>query len=101
MAGVDGKVRDMSRRTLGLITFGLLAALFLLAVTLPIGGTLGAVLFAVVVVLVAVWFFRFSPHGDLWEWAEEVGINPWLGVVLVVLIAVAWLAFRLGLLESL
>jgi hypothetical protein len=91
----------MSRRTLGLTIFGLLTALFLLAMTLPIGGTLGAVLFAVAVLLVAVWFFRFSPYGDLWDWAEEVGINPWLGVVLVVLFAAAWLAFRLGLLESL
>jgi Flp pilus assembly protein TadB len=49
---------DMTRRTLGLVTFGLFAALFLLAVAVPIGGALGAVLLAVVV-LFAVALFAF------------------------------------------
>jgi hypothetical protein len=46
----------MERRTLGLVTVGLLAALFVLVVTVPIGGTVGTVLFGIVVVLVGALF---------------------------------------------
>jgi hypothetical protein len=41
----------MERRTIGLATVGLLAAPFVLVITVPIGGTVGVVLFAIVVVL--------------------------------------------------
>ena len=88
----------MERRTLGLVTVGLLAALFVLVVTVPIGGTVGAGLFAIVVVLLGVLFFRFGPDGDVWDPAEELGINPWLFVLLILVGAVAWMAFRIGLL---
>ena len=65
----------MTRRQLGFVTFGLLAALFVLAAAVPVGGPVGVVLFAAVVVLVAAWFFRFGPHRDLWETPDEWGIN--------------------------
>jgi hypothetical protein len=88
----------MERRTLGLLTVGLLAALFVLVVAVPIGGIVGAVLFAIVVVLVGVLLFRFGPAGDVWDAAEQLGINPWLFVLLIVVGAVVWMAFRIGLL---
>jgi hypothetical protein len=90
----------MTRRRLGFVTFGLLAALFVLALAVPIGGALGVALFGVVALLVAVWFFRFSPHGDLWARGDDVGINPWWAVALVLIMGAAWLAFRVGLLEG-
>jgi hypothetical protein len=88
----------MERRTLGLVTVGLLAAPFVLVVTVPIGGTVGAVLFAIVVVLLGVLFFRFGPSGDVWDAAERLGINPWLFVLLILVGAFVWMAFRIGLL---
>jgi hypothetical protein len=90
----------MTRRRLGFVIFGLLAALFALALAVPLGGPLGIVLFGVVVLLVGVWFFRFHPDGDLWAWADEAGMDPWRAVALVLLLGAAWLAFRMGLLES-
>jgi hypothetical protein len=54
----------------------------------------------VVVVLVAVWYFRFAPWGDLWDAADEWGINPWWAVALVLILGAAWLAFRIGLLNA-
>jgi hypothetical protein len=88
----------MERRALGLITVGFLAALFVLVVTVPIGGTVGTVLFAIVIVLLGVLFFRFGPDGDVWGAAEQLGINPWLFVLLILVGAVVWMAFRIGLL---
>lgn len=90
----------MTRRRLGLVTFGLLAALFALVLAVPVGGALGVVLFGVVVVLVGVWFFRFGPHGDLWEAAGDFGVGAWWAVALVLVLGAAWLAFRVGLLTS-
>jgi hypothetical protein len=87
----------MERRTLGLATVGLLAALLVLVITVPIGGTVGVVLFAIVVVLMGVLFFRFGPDGDVWDAAEQLGINPWIFVLLILVGAVVWLAFRIGL----
>jgi hypothetical protein len=90
----------LSRKTLGLVTFGLLTALFVLALAVPIGGALGAVLFAVVVVLVGIWFFRFGPYGDVVDSSEELRVNPWLAVVLIVVLGAAFFALRVGLLQS-
>jgi hypothetical protein len=53
-----------------------------------------------VVVLVGVWYFRFAPWGDLWEAADEWGINPWWALALVLLLGAAWLAIRVGLLTA-
>jgi hypothetical protein len=96
----SGYLGHMTRRRLGFVTFGLLAALFVLAAAVPIGGAVGVLLFALVVVLVGVWFFRFGPDGDLWEAADEWGINPWWAIGLVLLLGAAWLAFRVGLLNA-
>lgn len=52
--------------------------------------------FAVGVMLVGIWFFRFAPYGDIWVTAGDRGINPWLLVILVLALAVAWLALQLG-----
>lgn len=90
----------MSRTTLALVATGLLAAFFVLTLAFPIGGTVGVVLFAVVVVLVGVLFFRFHPAGDVWDWSREIGINPWLAVVLILLLGALGFAFRWGLLHS-
>jgi hypothetical protein len=90
----------VTRRRLGFITFGLLAALFVLAAVVPIGGAIGVALFAVVIVLVGVWYFRFAPWGDLWDAADEWGIKPWWAVALVLILGAAWLAFRIGLLNA-
>ena len=87
----------MTRRRLGFFTFGLLAALFVLAAVVPVGGAAGVVLFAVVVVLVGVWLFRFGPEGDFWAAADEWGISPWWAVALVVVLGAIWLAIRVGL----
>ena len=56
---------------------------------------MGVALFALVVLLVGVWFFRFGPYGDAWEWAEEAGVNPWLLVALILLGGAALMAWRL------
>jgi hypothetical protein len=90
----------VTRRRLGFITFGLLAALFVLAAAVPIGGAVGVALFAVVVVLVGVWYFRFAPWGDLWDAADEWGINPWWAIALVLTLVAALFAFRIGLLNT-
>ena len=89
----------MTRSQLGVVTVGLLAALFVFTLLVPVGAALGIVLFVVVVALVGILFFRFHPAGDLWQVADEVGINPWWAVVLVLIAAAAWLAFRVGLLQ--
>jgi hypothetical protein len=75
-----------------------LAALFVLVVTVPIGGTVGTALLAIVVVLLGVLFFRYGPDGDVWDPAEELSINPWIFVVFILVGAVVWMAFRIGLL---
>lgn len=93
MAGV-------TKRTLGIVVFGLLAALLVVVAAFPPRGTAGIVMFAVVVVLVGVVFVRFNPAGDLWEAADELGVRPWFLVVAVVLLAAAWGILRLGLLEA-
>ena len=62
----------------------------------PLGGVVGAALFAVVVALVGVWLFRFGPYGDLWEWAREAGVQPWLAVAAVLVVAGALMVWRLG-----
>ena len=90
----------VSRRTLGRVTFGLLAALFALVLAFPIRGGLGVAVFAIVVVLVGVVFFRFHPAGDIWDISEEVGVNPWLAVVLLLVLAAIVFALRYELLHS-
>jgi hypothetical protein len=90
----------MTRGRLRLITFGGLAMLFALVVAVPVGDMLGVVLFALVILLVGIWVFRFGPHGDAWDWAEELGMNPWLLILLILLLGAVWGAFRLGLLQA-
>ena len=90
----------MSRQRLGFATFGLLVALFVLTITVPVGNTLAAVMFALVVVLVGIWFFRFNPDGDVWDWAEGWGVNPWLVVLAILLLVGALIAIRVGLIQS-
>ena len=90
----------MTRRRLGFVTFGLLAALLLFAVVVPVDGPIGVVLFAVAVVLVGVWFLRFGPDGDVWEIADEWGVNPWWAVALLLMLGLAWFALRLGVLNA-
>jgi hypothetical protein len=90
----------MTRRQLGFVTFGFLALLFVVAAAVPLGGAVGAVLFVVVVALVGVWFFRFAPWGDLWEAADELGINPWWAVALVLTLGGGLLALRVALLSG-
>jgi hypothetical protein len=90
-------VRD-TRRALGASSVGLLATAAAVTLLVPLGATLGAALFALVVVLVGILFVRFHPEGDLWAWFHERGINPWIGVAGVLLLALAFGLFRLGLL---
>jgi hypothetical protein len=42
-------------------------------------------------------FFRFGPDGDVWDAADQLGINPLIFVLLILVGAVVWLAFRIGL----
>lgn len=86
----------MSRRTLAIVTFGLLGALLAVAVTVPVGRAVGAVLFAVVLLLVGIWFFRFAPWGDTWDIAREHRLNPWLFVGLVLLFGLGFTALRIA-----
>ena len=87
----------MTRRQLGLVTFGLLGALFVLVLAVPVGGVAGVALFALVVVLVGIWYVRFSPWGVLWDAAEEWDVNPWWLLAVVLFLGAAWAAFRFGL----
>ncbi len=95
-----GGERGRGQSSLGIVVFGLLAALLVVVAAFPPRGTAGIVMFAVGVVLVGVVFVRFNPAGDLWEAADELGVRPWFLVVAVVLLAAAWGILRLGLLEA-
>ncbi len=93
----SGSVVLMTHERLRVVVFGGLAGLFVATVAFSPRGIVGALLFAVVVVLVGIWFFRFAPYGDIWATAGNRGINPWLVVILVLALAIAGLALRLGL----
>jgi hypothetical protein len=90
----------VTRKRLGLTTIGLLIGLGLLVSVAPIPDPLKVPLLAVVIALLAILFFRFHPMGDVWELAERYGINPWLLVLLILLGAALWMAFRVGLLQA-
>jgi hypothetical protein len=91
-------MRD-KRSALGALVIGLLAAAAVLAVVVPLGPLLGAGLFGAVVVLVGIVIFRFHPEVDLWALFREQGINPWLGVVGFLLLALAFGLLRVSLLR--
>jgi hypothetical protein len=86
-----------SRAALGRWIVGLLALAAVVTLVVPLGSTLRAVLFAAVVVLVGIGFFRFHPEADLWAWFREHGINPWVGVLGFLLLGVALGLLRLSL----
>ena len=86
----------VSRQRLGLTAVGLLVLLGVVVSVVEIPALIAVPLFGVVVVLVGILFFRFHPYGDIWAEADELGVNPWVLVVVTLLAAGAWMAFRLG-----
>ena len=90
----------MTRRRLAALMSGLLAALFLLALLVPLPTALDAAVFVFVVLLVGIWFFRFSPYGDAWVAVGELGVNPWWIVVLVFALGAAVFVLRLALIDA-
>jgi hypothetical protein len=85
------------RTALGVTVVGLLLAAATVAAALPLPHPVAVALFAVVVILVGILFFRFNPEGDFWDTARTLGINPWLGVLLVILLAIAFFLVRVSL----
>lgn len=61
---------------------------------------MGVVLFAVAITLVGVLFFRFHPLGDVWDEADRFGVNPWLYVAGIIILAGAFFAIRWALLQG-
>jgi hypothetical protein len=90
----------MTRRRLAAVTFGLIAALIVVALLVPLPTALDVAVFVFVVLLVGIWFFRFSPYGDAWVTADELGVNPWWIVVLVFAFGAAVFVLRLALIDA-
>jgi hypothetical protein len=91
-------VKD-DRTALGATVVGLLLVTAVVAAALPLPDSVAVLLFVVVVILVGILFFRFNPDGDFWETARTLGINPWLGVLLVILLAIASFVVRVTLIH--
>ena len=88
------------RTVLAATVVGLLVALAGVVLIVPIDGPLGVIVFIAVVCLVAILFFRFNPEGDVWELARGFGINPWIAVGLLLLVAGLLFLLRVALLQS-
>lgn len=89
------------RQRLGMFSVLGLVALALLVSLVPLSGVIAVAVFIVVLALVGVIFFRFSPRGDAWEEAAKLGMNPWLYVVVVLVLGIAFFLFRVALRDAL
>lgn len=90
----------MARTRLGLVAVSLLVGLGVLVSVFSIPPLLRVPLFALVVILVGILLFRFHPIGDTWHEADRFGINPWLLICVVLLGAMALIAFRLTVMQA-
>jgi hypothetical protein len=88
-----------SRGTLVVGAVGLLLGLGVLVSLVDVGGALGAVLFAVVVLLVGLLVY-LAVVGEMRELAQHYGIRPGVVVLVILLLGIAFFAFRIGLLQA-
>jgi hypothetical protein len=87
-----------SRRALGVAAVLAIVCLGILVSLVPIEGRLGTALFVVVVALMLLLIY-LATIGEVEKYADEYGFSPALIYAGLVLLAIAWMAIRIGFLQ--
>jgi hypothetical protein len=91
--------RLVSRRSLGVTAVLTILGLGVLVSLAPIDGTIGTAIFVVVVALM-LFVIYLATIGEVEKYADEYGFSPAFIYAALVLLAVAWMAIRVGFLQA-
>jgi hypothetical protein len=92
-------VRVISRRALGVAAVLAIVGLGVLVSLVPIDGSIGTAVFVLVVALM-LFLVYLATIGEVEKYAHEYGFSPALIYAGLVLLAIAWMAIRIGFLQA-